>query len=231
LNSFLRSISLIVLALWIAGAASASATHSPENEQSLEAEASEQMTLDELLTAFASMEGLEAEFVEEKHISMLAAPMESRGTLYFSPPGYLLRRIDEPRNVDVLVTPTELRVSEEGETVESFDLRSREDVAHFVESFVWILAGNRDALSEAYELRFEHSKNEGEGWTLRLIPNNERLGQILQSIVVEGTNLEVEKITVTESSGDRTITRILEANPHRTFSSEEERALFGEQTE
>lgn len=221
----------MTLSALVSSAALAQATHSPENEEAIAAEAAEQITLQSLLEAFAGMSGLEASFVEEKSIAMLAAPLESRGTLYFARPGFMLRRIDAPRNGEVLVTPDRLVVSEGGEVAQVFDLRSREDVARFVESFIWILAGNHEALARAYEIRFEVSEVEPDAWTMTLIPNNERLGQVIQQIEVKGTKLNVERITVTEATGDQTVTRIVDANPERTFSDEEFIELFGQPAE
>src|SRR5699024_9777683 len=50
--------------------------------------------------------GIEARFVEEKHLALLAEPLQNKGTLYFSSKGYLLRRIDAPLSSSVRITPS-----------------------------------------------------------------------------------------------------------------------------
>jgi hypothetical protein len=172
------------------------------------------------------MPGLEARFVEEKRLGLLAAPLVSRGRIYFTHPGLLLRRIEEPTRSEVVITPSELRIREPGH-VEVIDLRSRGDVRPFVESLVWILAGNREALEAAYRIRFERSDAVREAWTLTLVPRRAPLDRLFREIRITGTGLAVNEIRVTETNGDETLTRILEANPARRFSDAEKRRLFG----
>jgi hypothetical protein len=129
-------------------------------------EQTEAMDLPTLLAAFAAMPGLEASFVEEKHLGMLARPLTSSGTLYFTQPGLLHRRIDTPRPSTVVITPDTLRFTDESGT-EEIDLRARADVRLFVESLVWVLAGDQAALDATYAAEFSL---EPEGWRLVLTP-------------------------------------------------------------
>lgn len=201
-------------------------THAQADEASGDAaDHSGPQSLGELLTAFRGMEGLEASFEEEKHIGMLAAPLRSSGVLYFSTDGYLLRRIVEPQRMDVLVTPDELRITEEG-TTQEVDLSSRQDVARFVTAFMWLLSGDEDQLQSAYEMSFT-TDDDGAGWNLVLTPTDEELRYIIATISVSGRGYYVRQIRVTEGNGDETLTRITEANPDRTFDAAERRDLFG----
>lgn len=180
--------------------------------------------LEEILAAFRQMPGLEARFEEEKQLALLAAPMRSSGRMFFAPGGYLLRRIDSPRQAAVVVTPKELRV-EEGSKVQRFDLRARADVAHFVQSFLWILSGDATALRAHFQLNFVPNADDS-SWVLTLVPKDDRMAFIVKAIQVHGERFEVREVRVEESNGDSTITRILDANPVRTFSSEERQRLF-----
>lgn len=268
---------VLVIATFLAFGATPPAAHAEDDAVSaMKADAA--LSAESLLREFSRMPGLEARFVEEKTLAMLAAPLESRGTLYYAPPGYMLRRIDEPRRSEVLVTPDRLVVTEGGAVVQQFDLNARSEVSTFVESFVWILAGDIEKLRSAYELRFaageaatetatpsdearhdddatnvdeggadghatsDASTNVDEGgadghatsdastdvpWSMTLSPRDERLAHVIRSITVKGVGLSVVSILVSESNGDQTLTRILDANPARTFSDAEHRRLFG----
>ena len=44
-----------------------------------------------LLRALATVEGLEAKFIEDKHLALLRAPLSSKGRLYFTRPGHMAR--------------------------------------------------------------------------------------------------------------------------------------------
>ena len=186
--------------------------------------------LSQLLQAFSRMPGLEARFVEKKRIGILAQPLESRGRLYFTRPGLLLRRVESPRRSEVVITPRELKLRDaDGE--QSIDLRARPDVRPFVESLTWLLAGDQKALASVYVLAFERGQGAAQGsWQLTLTPRAEPLSHLIAYVRVLGAGLAVREIQVKEKSGDETVTEIVEANPARTFAPAEQKSLFGVET-
>jgi outer membrane lipoprotein-sorting protein len=182
-------------------------------------------TLDSLMAAFAKMPGLEASFVEEKHIAMLAQPLSSRGKLFFARPGMLLRRTESPTRSELVITPKALRMRDDsGEQV--IDLHSRPDVRPFIESLTWLLSGDRAALAKVYALDLQ-AAHDGAPWQLTLTPLVDPLKQLIAAIRVRGKGLAVSEIEVREKRGDETITRIESANPARQFSRAELTQLFG----
>lgn len=187
--------------------------------------AAESTDLQGLLGAFARMPGLEAGFVEEKHIGLLAQPLTSRGHLYFARPGLLLRRVESPQRSEVVITPKELRMRDDnGE--QTIDLRSRPDVRPFIESLTWLLSGDQKALANVYGLDFKPAAG-AEPWQLTLTPKVAPLDKLIAYIRVLGRGLAVSEIQVREKRGDETVTRITSANPERHFSTEELTKLFG----
>jgi len=181
--------------------------------------------LSQLMAAFSRMPGLEARFVEEKRIGMLARPLTSQGRLYFARPGLLLRRVEQPQQSEVIITPEELKVKDaSGE--QRIDLASRPDVRPFVESLTWLLAGDEKALGSVYKLEFTPAQADGP-WQLTLTPKVEPLAHLLAYIRIIGKGLAVTEIQVREKGGDETITRIVEADPARKFSASEMKSLFG----
>jgi outer membrane lipoprotein-sorting protein len=187
-----------------------------------QAQAPRAVELDALMRAFASMPGLEARFVEEKTMSLLAVPLKSEGSIYFSPPGHLLRRIESPKPAELLVSGGTLRIRENGREQE-LDLASRADVRPLVESLLWIFTGNRQALEAAFHVRFEP----GETWALALRPRRAPLDKLIDEIRLMGEGLAVRTVEVRERSGDRSLMRIVDANPRRTFDAKEKKRLFG----
>jgi outer membrane lipoprotein-sorting protein len=179
-----------------------------------------------LLSAFSKMPGLEASFSEEKHIALLAKPLTSRGTLFFTHPGLLLRRIEAPEPSEVVISKDSLRMRDKaGE--QTLDLRTRKDIRPFVESLTWILAGDRAALEKVYTIAFQ-PEQAARPWQLSLKPKVLPLSQLIAELRIQGRGMYVAQIEVQETSGDKTITRILSANPKRTFSAAERAKLFGE---
>jgi hypothetical protein len=215
-------------ALWVAAFAFAAAlVLSAPPDAPAKADAAAPSTLDALLQGFQGMPGLEARFEEEKHVALLAAPLTSRGRLYFAPPSTLLRRVESPQPAEVLITPTGVRIRQ-GSNEEVIDLRARRDVRPLVESMLWIFRGDRQALEGAWRVTYRPLEGEDAGrWRLSLRPRGAPLDRLIAELSLEGRGYAVTQIEVKETSGDRTVTRILEANPRRTFTPEERQRLFG----
>lgn len=191
-------------------------------------ERSEQLNV--LFGALQKVPGIEARFQEEKHLELLALPLSSEGTIYFHKEGYLLRKVDKPTPSSVRITPNALVVEEHGKS-QRIELKSHKEIAHVVQSFLWILAGDLSSLQQHFGLSFEaESSGEHEPpaqWTLTLTPNNARVSKLIASIVVQGSALKVREIRVEEQGGDYTITRITDVDLTRRFSDEEAESLFG----
>jgi hypothetical protein len=197
----------------------------------------------ELLAGFKGTTGLEARFEEEKYLALLAVPLRSSGRLYFEPPSTLLRRVEEPRPQDILVADHHVRISD-GEGVQTIDLASRAEVRPLVESMIWIFTGDLESLETTYRVdyqRFDPAVGEdkgqgdrngdaigaGERWEVRLVPRDAPLSQLVSELRVSGRGREADTMELTETSGDRTLTRIIEPNPQRQFDSTERREFFG----
>lgn len=221
----------LLLALLAGGAAQAQGPNAEGGARAAEAGTAQpgadiSVDMGRLLSAFAGMPGLEATFTEEKHIALLARPLVSRGTLFFTRPALLLRRVEAPERSEVVINRDALRVRDKaGE--QTLDLRARKDIRPFVESLTWILAGERAALERSYAIGFQ-PESKGAPWQLSLKPKVAPLSHLIAELVIRGRGLFVEQIEVRETSGDRTVTRILSANPRRVFSADERAKLFGE---
>jgi hypothetical protein len=200
-------------------------------------------TLEALLAGFRTMPGFEARFEEEKTIALLAAPLASRGRLFFAPPSTLLRRVDSPNPHDILIREHIVRISTPrdlaspstgvepesgGRTVETIDLAHRADVQPLVESMLWIFSGDLVQLESTYAIDYQVLRPTSRGcWQLRLVPRAEPLSRLIRELSISGRGRGADRLEITETSGDRTTTRIFEANPERHFAVGEIEQLFG----
>ncbi len=182
-------------------------------------------TVEALLSSFAQLQGLEATFREEKEMALLAAPLVSEGRLQFAQPGLLRREITTPSPSLVIITEDALHFADASGS-ETIDLRARGDVRQFVESLVWILAGNTAQLRETYTLAYDTAPATAGHWTLTLTPQGRPLSEIVGRIVVRGVGPGVAAIVVEETNGDVTTTTILTADPTRVFTEAERAELF-----
>lgn len=184
-------------------------------------------TLDELLDAFRTSPGLSARFVEEKHIALLNAPLESAGALYFLPPHKLARHVERPKPSVLLLDGARLRIADKDGS-RSMDLSKSPALAALVQSFAQVLRGDRSALEDNYrvELRHEVTEPSGTRWRLRLTPRKQPLDRMVKHLELTGSRLVMTSLTVEEPNGDRTITRFSDVRPRRRFSEEERKRFF-----
>ena len=200
-------------------------------------------TLAALLAGFRTMPGFEARFEEEKTLALLAAPLRSRGRLYFAPPATLLRRVDAPNPHDILIREHVVRIatprsgasdslsdslSDPARDVETIDLARRADVRPLVESMLWIFSGDFAQLEAIYRIDYQVLAPSASGrWLLRLSPRSEPLSSLIRELAISGRGHVADGLEVTETSGDHTTTRILDANSQRRFAAGEIEKLFG----
>lgn len=185
--------------------------------------AGRQVTLDGLLARFRAMPGLEAQFREEKHIALLAAPLVDEGVLRFAPPGRLLRRIERPSPSALRVDGDRLEVSEGSET-RTIDLSDSPLVHAFVESFRALLAGDRAALERHFTLGFEPGT--GGSWRLSMKPKDAGLAKAIRRIEVQGRGVVLQRLVVDEQSGDSSVTTFHDVDVHRRYGEADVRRLF-----
>lgn len=184
-----------------------------------------------LFALFRAMNGLEATFTEQKHLALLAKPLRSKGRLMFfrtepGKPGYLARMVDEPEPSSVRITPDELRMTNRDGT-EVVDLRRSDDVRVFVTSLVRVFEGDEATLAKAFDVSYTPDPKNDAAWSLRLVPKDKPLNQMLGALTLSGEGEAVTKIEIKEPNGDRTETKITAANPLRTFTPAELHELFG----
>ena len=179
----------------------------------------------ELLAAFAKLQGMEASYVETKHLALLAVPLQSSGRLYFSTPGYLLRIVDTPEPSRLLIEPGQLRMTNRDGT-ETIDLRQSDGLRLFVTSLVRVFSGNEKALAEHYTMVFV-APEDSLSWTLTLTPKSEPLTNMIRELSLSGTGFAVQTIVVKEPNGDRSVTTLGEVDVARVFSATERHELFG----
>lgn len=190
------------------------------------AAAQEAPTLESVLARFSELPGLEARFVEEKRIALLAVPVRSEGRLFFSPPGRLLRRVTSPEPSVALIDAGRLRMRQ-GERVEDLSIDENPVLRGFIDSFRAVLAGDREALERFYRVELTLRPDDGpEAWELRLRPRGGALARFLREIRIRGNDVTLREMTMVEVNGDQTRTEFHDVNTRRRYSAAESRRLF-----
>lgn len=179
-------------------------------------------SLDALLAAFRSSPGFSAHFREEKRLSLLAAPLISKGTLYYQRPGLLARHISAPSPSITILEPQRVRVFD-GKRWSQLDLSSKPLVRAFVEGFARILAGDRVVLERLYRLGF---RRHGKGWLVVLVPRRPPLSKVIKRLEISGRGLSLQTLRVLEKGGDSSTMTFEKVEPRRRFSAQERARFF-----
>jgi len=178
--------------------------------------------LAQLLDRMAASAGVEASFAETKELALLAAPLESRGVIYFAPPGRFARFTLEPGFSALVVDGDEMRMRE-GRDAGPVDFSGNPVARVFIDNIVVLWSGDREKLERHYAAEFSGARA---SWELRLTPRREPLSRVIEAITLRGDAAEVREMQITEKDGDRTVTRFDTKSSDRAFAPAELERIF-----
>lgn len=165
--------------------------------------ASAQAPLDALLAKLAKVEGLSAQFQEEKRIALVAVPLKSEGTLYYQKPRALARHTQKPSKSSVLLMDNVVRFGDAKHS-ESVSLDQQPAVRLLVDTFVSVLAGDKEALLKLATVTYEEPAKDS--WRIRVVPRDAKLLRIVKTMAFEGRAAELTSMELTDGHGDVTRT-------------------------
>jgi len=177
----------------------------------------------EILKRMASTSGVEAVFDERKELALLAAPLETRGVIYFVPPDRFARFTSSPGFSALVVTGDTVHLRE-GPDAKEIDLSGNGVSRVFVENFVALWSGDRSRLERFYVPEFRGTRD---AWELRLVPRRAPLADVISAITLRGDRDAMQELLVEERDGDRTTTRLSATRSDRVFTPAELERIFG----
>jgi outer membrane lipoprotein-sorting protein len=162
--------------------------------------------LEALMELFAGSGDVRAHFQESRHLSILTDPIETTGTLYFSPPDRVARHVTRPGRSSVVIEAGRISFGDEtGQRV--FDFDTSEVARALVGNLMAVFRGDLESLRARYSISFD---SDGENWTLDLEPRSRALRGIIERIRFTGQGRKLTAMETRESNGDRTIMRFSE---------------------
>ena len=183
----------------------------------------ETITLDILLDHMANTRGVVAHFSEAKTLSLLAEPIESRGTLYFQPPDRFVRITREPAATRLALVGDRMRFEDATGTTQ-LDLADDPVARQFADNLMALWRGDRKRLEALYRLGFDA---EGSDWTLTLTPRRPPLDRFIERIRLSGDGRAMREMELLEVDGDRTLTVFEKSDVDHAFGPEEAQRVFG----
>jgi hypothetical protein len=155
--------------------------------------------LAELMRQRARVTQARVHFTEQRNSDLFERPLILSGTLRYDSPARVEKQIDKPFKERYVVDGDALRIERDGKHPRTVSLREHPALWAFVESFRATLAGNRSTLERFYEISLEGDR---EHWRLLLRPRNEQMRELVDSIKIEGSNVDITAIEILEVGGD-----------------------------
>jgi hypothetical protein len=183
----------------------------------------EELTLEELMAAFARVRGIWAEFRETKELALLMEPLVSTGEIFIVPPDRLLRRTTSTAPATLVIDGDSLRFEDELGR-EEIDLAAQPQARQFVDQMLAVLSGDLAALRARYEVDYEASADH---WQLTLVPSGFPMRHLVERIELRGDGPELREMVLIEKDGDRTTSVFEKSQIDRVFSEAELAQLFG----
>lgn len=174
-------------------------------------------TLDLLMARFAASKGVRARFQETRTLDLLAEPIETRGTLYFSPPDRLARITTFPGHSRVVVRGTRVGFTDETGHRE-VDLADSELARALVGNLAVLLRGDLVEVRKRFHVDYHAADAR---WELVLQPRNRALQAVIERMRVQGTNGDVTSIETLDTNGDATVTRFLDVESGLDLSGDD----------
>jgi hypothetical protein len=160
--------------------------------------------LDSLMALLAQRRHGEADFHEQKYLSMLTQPLESTGVLIYDAPDHLEQRTTLPHPQSVVLEHG-IVTMQVGKRRRVLRLADYPQLAPLIDSIRATLAGDRAALENAFTLSFSGTLDH---WQLHLLPRDARLAATLARIDMRGERDAVREVQVLQSDGDRSVMSI-----------------------
>jgi hypothetical protein len=160
--------------------------------------------LDSLMALLAQRRHGEADFREQKYLSILTQPLESAGVLIYDAPDHLEQRTTLPHPQSVVLEHGVVTM-QIGKRRRVLRLADYPQIAPLIDSIRATLAGDRAALENSFALSFSGTLDH---WQLRLQPRDARLAATLMRIDMRGERDAVREVRVLQSDGDRSVMSI-----------------------
>jgi len=171
-----------------------------------------------LAQQLAKIDVLRGDFVQEKFLRGLDAPLTSKGQFVLAKEQGLLWNLQSPlvRNYRITANGIALQV------LDQWQLQTKQDAANRQSRlFLAVLAGDQQGLQEDFSSELSGDEN---NWQLVLIPKALLLQQIFDQIVIRG-GAYVRSIELHEAQGDRTLMRMDNVEQYRTLTVDEQQAF------
>jgi len=152
-----------------------------------------------LMARFERVGVVRADFVSTQRITLLLAPLESAGRLYFEPPSTMVRETLHPGVSKVVVEGHRVAIRDET-GIRRLDLSHNAAAEGLVDNLMIVLRGDLVALRDRFEIDYT---SDGARWRLALTPLSRAVRALIEEIAFEGAGARLISMSTLETNGDR----------------------------
>ena len=163
------------------------------------------LDLPELMKNLSAQKEGRAHFVEQKTLSVLSTPIESRGELSFKSPDFLQKKTTQPIQETLTVERDRVILNQNGKE-QVIQLEAQPEMRAFIDSLRATLSGDLPTLKKSFLVKLSGPASK---WTLSLRPLSANLQRILVEVSIQGRNSEILFIETSMLNGDRTFLSLL----------------------
>ena len=163
------------------------------------------LELPELMKNLSAQKEGRARFVEQKTLSVLSTPIESRGELSFKSPDHLQKKTTQPVQ-ETLTVERDRVILNRGGKEQVIQLDEQPEMRAFIDSLRATFSGDLPTLKKSFLVKLSGTASK---WTLSLRPLSANLQRILVEVTIQGRNSEILYIETTMLNGDRTFLSLL----------------------
>lgn len=155
--------------------------------------------LAQVLPALARQPLVSVPFVERRISALQTMPLESRGTLSYSPGENIEKITTSPIRESVVISADSVSVRSGNAAPNVIRFDASPNLAAYAGALRAVLAGDGRALRRTFEIRMSGTGNR---WEMLLVPLDATLKRGVARIVVAGDKGRLRLIETTETSGD-----------------------------
>ena len=160
--------------------------------------------LDTLMGLLAQRAHGRATFVEQQYLAVLDRPVQSSGELLYDRPVRLEKRTLAPRAESLILEHGNLTI-EYGRHTHVLALSAYPQIAPLIESMRAVLAGDRSALEQIFQVTFDGALDK---WTLSLVPLDVKAKRVIERIRIDGARDELQAVQIQQADGDHSVMTI-----------------------
>jgi uncharacterized membrane protein len=177
------------------------------------------MTMEQLQARLASRTPFKATFLEQRHVAVLTAPLESRGEISVIPATGLVWNVTHPITTTSLITADGVTIIEGANS-----RRDISDQAHISEALLSLMDGSLERANKDFTTTLAGALKD---WKLTLTPKDTLVAEVISSIVVSG-GANPRSLEVIHGNGDRIVTNFSDPTPLSSAETTNAQAALNE---